>query len=118
VTVPVAALPPTTVAGFKASEHRWRAISLALESASRDEPLMPGCHKLMTNVYAELRDLDRATWAARSAILTEKQLGQYTAVSKSMEAWLKSHPAKGKVAYIANRIIIEILPLVLPESRW
>jgi len=66
-------------------------IVLALEGASRNEPQVPGCYQLMSNIYAGLKDLDRARWAAKAALLTEKQLGQYTGVSKSMEAWLKSH---------------------------
>ena len=81
----------TSLSRSKKYEEAAREITVALECPTRDETLMPRCYELMSNVYKELEDLDRATWAANSAILAEKELGQHTGVSKSMEAWLKAH---------------------------
>lgn len=81
----------TSLNRSKKLEEASREIAIALECPSRDETLMPRCYELLANLCTELKDIDRATWAAKSAILSEKQQGQSTGVTKSMESWLRSH---------------------------
>ena len=78
---------------FQAAAHE---IEAALMCPNRVEELMPNCLQLLMECSSASKDYDRASWAARAVLMTEKELRQYTSASKAAENWLKRHPATDK----------------------
>ena len=67
----------------------------AAQCADRDPNWMPACYAVLLKSADALGDLAKARWAAQAAIVSEKNLGQYTGASLAAEKWLASHPESG-----------------------
>lgn len=61
---------------------------LAAARPVRDENLMPSYYQIVMTCSDQLGDKARATSAAKSALLAERQLGQHTSVSLAAEKYL------------------------------
>jgi hypothetical protein len=66
-------------------------VQAALNCTTRREYMVPECNQLLMKLAVENGDLNLARQAARSAIQSEKTLGQSTAISMVAQEWLRQH---------------------------